>query len=190
MQINFSTSDFIVEQRRINFCLFFFSLSYSKSYIIVHRKNVAKLLLWNLILHWTEMSQEYIQQLPEPILLKIFHYCSYKTLGYASVVCRKWHRIAYDQSLWREADLRGLDLTMRGCLTLIDRISPNVITMNLNGCALTVAFIATVAEKCIHLRTLRWGPSLSNRVFSLSNWPGDHSTILLFNVLIYLQFCI
>ena len=189
MQINFSTSDFIVEQRRINFCLFF-SLSYSKSYIIVHRKNVAKLLLWNLILHWTEMSQEYIQQLPEPILLKIFHYCSYKTLGYASVVCRKWHRIAYDQSLWREADLRGLDLTMRGCLTLIDRISPNVITMNLNGCALTVAFIATVAEKCIHLRTLRWGPSLSNRVFSLSNWPGDHSTILLFIVLIYLQFCI
>ncbi|XP_068721489.1 F-box/LRR-repeat protein 20-like [Montipora capricornis] len=100
------------------------------------------------------MDMEYIQQLPESILLKIFHLCSFKSLGHTSMVCRQWRRIAYDQSLWREADLRGLNLTTRRCLTLIDRISSYVKTMNLNGCALTVSLIASVAEKCVNLKSL------------------------------------
>lgn len=71
------------------------------------------------------------------------------------MVCTKWRRITYDHSLWRDADLRGLNLMTEKSLTLIDRISSCVLTMNLNGCALTVALITAVADKCVNLKSLR-----------------------------------
>lgn len=71
------------------------------------------------------------------------------------MVCTKWRRIAYDDSLWREADLRGFNLTKEKSVTLIERISLSVLKMNLNGCALTISFIMAVAEKCVKLKTLR-----------------------------------
>ena len=100
------------------------------------------------------MATKLIEKLPESILLNIFHCFAFKDLGRVAMVCRKWRRIAYDHSLWRDADLRGLDLTEKS-LALIDRISPVVSTMNISGCALTVAFITAIAEKCVSLKTLR-----------------------------------
>ena len=94
-------------------------------------------------------------KLPESILLKIFHLFSFKDLGRASMVCTQWRRIAHDHSLWRDADLRGLNLTAERTVTLIDRISSSVLSMNLNGCPLTVSFITAVAEKCSNLKSLR-----------------------------------
>ena len=95
-----------------------------------------------------------IEKLPESILLNIFHCCAFKDLGHFASVCRKWRRIAYDPLLWRDADLRGLNLNVK-TLALIDRISQFVFTMNISGCSLTVSFIVAVAEKCINLKTLR-----------------------------------
>lgn len=100
------------------------------------------------------MATKMIDKLPESILLNIFHCFAFKDLGRVATVCRKWRRIAYDHSLWRNADLRGLHLTERS-LILIDRISPVVFTMNISGCALSVSLITAIAEKCVNLKTLR-----------------------------------
>ena len=100
------------------------------------------------------MAAKMIDKLPESILLNIFHCCAFKDLGHAAMVCKKWRRIAYDHSLWRYADLRGLNLNER-TLVLIDRISSFVFTMNISGCSLTVSFITAIAEKCVNLITLR-----------------------------------
>lgn len=102
----------------------------------------------------TKMDAKMIDKLPESILLDIFHWCAFKDLGHVAMVCKKWRRIAYDHSLWRDADLRGLNLTER-TLVLIDRISSFVFTINISGCAVTVSFITAIAEKCINLKTLR-----------------------------------
>ena len=101
-----------------------------------------------------KMAAKMTDKLPESILLDIFHWCGFKDLGHVAMVCKKWQRIAYDHSLWRDADLRGLNLTER-TLALIDRISSFVFTMNISGCAVTVSFITAIAEKCINLKTLR-----------------------------------
>lgn len=95
-----------------------------------------------------------IDKLPESILLDIFQKCAFKDLGHVAMVCKKCRRIAYDQSLWRNVDLRGLNPTER-TLALIDRISSFVFTMNISGCALTVSLITAIAEKCVNLKTLR-----------------------------------
>lgn len=100
------------------------------------------------------MAAKVIDKLPESILLNIFHWCPFKDLGHVAMVCKKWRRIAYDHSLWRDADLRGLNLTER-TLVLIDRISSFVFAMNISGCAVTVSFITAIAEKCVNLKTLR-----------------------------------
>lgn len=102
----------------------------------------------------TKMAAKIIEKLPESILLDIFHWCGFRDPGHVAMVCKKWLRIAYDHSLWRDADLRGLKLTER-TLALIDRISSFVFTMNISGCAVTVSFITAIAEKCINLKTLR-----------------------------------
>ena len=101
------------------------------------------------------MEPRFIHQLPESILLKIFHFLSLKDLGHASMVSTKWRRITYDHSLWRDADLRGLDLTTEKSLTLIDRVYSHVFRINLNGCTLTVLLIKAIAERCVNLKSLR-----------------------------------
>ena len=103
----------------------------------------------------TKIRSKMIDKLPESILLKIFYFISLKGLGHASMVCRQWRRVAYDHSLWKYADLRGLNLTGDKCLTLIDRISACVLTINLNGSAINVSLITAIAEKCVNLRSLR-----------------------------------
>lgn len=101
------------------------------------------------------MAPKLIHQLPESILLRIFRFLSLKDLGHASMVSTKWRRIAYDHSLWRDADLRGLDLTTEKSLTLINRIYSNVFRINLSGCTLTVSLITAIAERCVNLKSLR-----------------------------------
>ena len=96
-----------------------------------------------------------MDKLPESILLRIFYFVSLKDLGHASLVCRQWRRIAYDNTLWRNADLRGFNLKSDRILALIDRISPSVLAMNLNGCSIKFSLIVVIVEKCVNLRSLR-----------------------------------
>ena len=96
-----------------------------------------------------------MDKLPESILLRIFYFVSLKDLGHASLVCKQWRRIAYDNTLWRNADLRGFNLKSDRILALIDRISPSVLAMNLNGCSIKFSLIAVIVEKCVNLRSLR-----------------------------------
>ncbi|XP_038589623.1 S-phase kinase-associated protein 2 [Micropterus salmoides] len=46
--------------------------------------------------------------LPDELLLKILFYLSLQDLLRMSTVCKRWHRLAFDESLWHSVDLEGL----------------------------------------------------------------------------------
>ena len=100
-------------------------------------------------------GQNFIEKLPESILLKIFHcLCCVKDLVHSAMVCQQWRRVAYDPSLWRQVNLSGFTLTETS-LPLIDRISSDVSKIIMNASVITVSLIAVIAVKCTNLKTLR-----------------------------------
>ncbi|XP_022796676.1 F-box/LRR-repeat protein 2-like [Stylophora pistillata] len=100
------------------------------------------------------MATNLVEKLPESVLLNIFHNFPSKDLGRVGMVCKNWHRIASDYSLWQHVDLRGLRLKKESVIALIEKVSPFVSVMNISGCGFTIAFITTVAKKCVKLKTL------------------------------------
>ncbi|KAE8284757.1 S-phase kinase-associated protein 2 [Larimichthys crocea] len=46
--------------------------------------------------------------LPDELLLRVLFYLPLQHLLRMSVVCKRWHRLAFDESLWRGVDLEGL----------------------------------------------------------------------------------
>uniref|UniRef100_A0A3P8WSB4 S-phase kinase-associated protein 2, E3 ubiquitin protein ligase n=1 Tax=Cynoglossus semilaevis TaxID=244447 RepID=A0A3P8WSB4_CYNSE len=47
-------------------------------------------------------------QLPDELLLKIFFYLPLQDLLGISRVCKRWHRLMFDESLWHSVDLEGM----------------------------------------------------------------------------------
>ncbi|XP_029283911.1 S-phase kinase-associated protein 2 isoform X2 [Cottoperca gobio] len=46
--------------------------------------------------------------LPDELLLRILFYIPLQDLLSMSIVCKRWHRLAFDESLWHSVDLEGL----------------------------------------------------------------------------------
>lgn len=46
--------------------------------------------------------------LPDELVLRIYFCLSLQDLLRVSVVCKRWHRLAFDESLWHSVDLDGL----------------------------------------------------------------------------------
>ncbi|KAM6902348.1 S-phase kinase-associated protein 2 [Xenentodon cancila] len=46
--------------------------------------------------------------LPDELLLRIYFYLPLQDLLRISAVCKRWHRLAFDESLWLSVDLEGL----------------------------------------------------------------------------------
>ncbi|XP_018557436.1 S-phase kinase-associated protein 2 isoform X1 [Lates calcarifer] len=46
--------------------------------------------------------------LPDELLLKVLFYLPLQDLLRMSIVCKRWHRLAFDESLWHSVDLEGL----------------------------------------------------------------------------------
>ncbi|KAM9338348.1 S-phase kinase-associated protein 2 [Symphorus nematophorus] len=46
--------------------------------------------------------------LPDELLLRIIFYLPLQDLLRMSMVCKRWHRLAFDESLWRSVDLEGV----------------------------------------------------------------------------------
>ncbi|XP_050185238.1 S-phase kinase-associated protein 2 isoform X1 [Myiozetetes cayanensis] len=51
-----------------------------------------------------------LDALPDELLLAIFAYLPLKDLLKVSVICKRWHRLAFDESLWQTLDLTGGNL--------------------------------------------------------------------------------
>ncbi|XP_071436327.1 S-phase kinase-associated protein 2 [Pithys albifrons albifrons] len=51
-----------------------------------------------------------LDALPDELLLSIFAYLSLKDLLKVSVICRRWHHLSFDESLWQTLDLTGVNL--------------------------------------------------------------------------------
>uniref|UniRef100_A0A3B3DRI8 S-phase kinase-associated protein 2 n=1 Tax=Oryzias melastigma TaxID=30732 RepID=A0A3B3DRI8_ORYME len=49
--------------------------------------------------------------LPDELLLRIYFYLPLQDLLRVSLVCKRWHRLVFDESLWHSVDLQGLTNT-------------------------------------------------------------------------------
>lgn len=55
--------------------------------------------------NFNEKKQDPIEILPEELILEIFSYLDFATLGRACFVNREWRRIASDETLWKKAEV-------------------------------------------------------------------------------------
>ncbi|XP_023799686.1 S-phase kinase-associated protein 2 isoform X1 [Cyanistes caeruleus] len=51
-----------------------------------------------------------LDALPDELLLAIFAYLPLKNLLKVSMICKRWHRLSFDESLWQTLDLTGGNL--------------------------------------------------------------------------------
>ncbi|NWI96028.1 SKP2 protein, partial [Pitta sordida] len=51
-----------------------------------------------------------LDNLPDELLLAIFAYLPLKDLLKVSLICKRWHRLSFDESLWQSLDLAGGNL--------------------------------------------------------------------------------
>ncbi|NXA08983.1 SKP2 protein, partial [Sapayoa aenigma] len=51
-----------------------------------------------------------LDALPDELLLAIFAHLSLKDLLKVSLICKRWHRLSFDESLWQSLDLTGGNL--------------------------------------------------------------------------------
>ncbi|XP_017259661.1 S-phase kinase-associated protein 2 isoform X2 [Kryptolebias marmoratus] len=112
--------------------------------------------------------------LPEELLLRIYMCLPLQNLLRASGVCRRWHRLAFDDSLWTSVDLEGLthmgpalqqvlktrvrrlrcprafveDLQLAGSSLL------QIVELDLSGSIIPTSVLQNVAGRCRRLRFL------------------------------------
>nr|XP_056704610.1 S-phase kinase-associated protein 2 [Euleptes europaea] len=112
--------------------------------------------------------------LPDELLLGIFSCLSLADLLKVSQVCRRWHRLSIDESLWKTLDLTGKNL-LRG---VIGQLLPLGVTafrcprscignplfktsrllhvqhMDLSNCTIQVADLQSILDRCQSLQNL------------------------------------
>ncbi|NXY82643.1 SKP2 protein, partial [Alcedo cyanopectus] len=71
-----------------------------KDFVIVHEPH----------LNWEAESGASWDALPDELLLAIFDYLSLNELLRVSMCCKRWHCLAFDESLWQSLDLTGRNL--------------------------------------------------------------------------------
>ncbi|XP_008942727.1 PREDICTED: S-phase kinase-associated protein 2, partial [Merops nubicus] len=112
--------------------------------------------------------------LPDELLLAIFVYLPLNNLLKVSMVCKRWHRLAFDESLWQTLDLTGTNLPPgaigqllpagvtafrcpRSCIwnPLFTTSKPlKVQHMDLSNCTVSVADLQSILCLCERLQNL------------------------------------
>ncbi|NXC69812.1 SKP2 protein, partial [Anhinga anhinga] len=112
--------------------------------------------------------------LPDELLLAIFAYLPLNDLLKASLICKRWHRLSFDESLWQTLDLTGSNL-LPG---VIGQLLPAGVTvfrcprsfignplfktskplrvqhMDLSNCTVSVADLQSILCQCERLQNL------------------------------------
>lgn len=112
--------------------------------------------------------------LPDELLLRIFHGLPLVDLLKVSQVCKRWHRLAFDESLWHSVDLTRKALLApalsqvltagvvalrcpRTCIgkpSLKNIRSLRVQHMDLSSCTVSVAVLEDIIGRCFRLQDL------------------------------------
>ncbi|XP_028837139.1 S-phase kinase-associated protein 2 [Denticeps clupeoides] len=112
--------------------------------------------------------------LPDELLLRIFSYLGLRDLLKMSRVCKRWHRLWCDESLWRGVDLAGkaqlnaalgqvlalgvlrlrCPYTFVGEIDLQHKRNLRVQHMDLSGCNISTGVLETIISGCRQLQNL------------------------------------
>lgn len=107
-----------------------------------------------------------IQDLPQEVLLKVFSYFKpHELCRHVVPVCRDWHSLAFDKSLWHRLDLSKLATSGRYMISGLDlcrlvlRVPVSIQELILHGMVeeLTPAELVVIAENCPELTYLDLG---------------------------------
>ena len=100
-----------------------------------------------------------LSQVPDEVLLQVFSFfLPVELCRHVTLVCKCWHRLAYDDSLWRKLDLSCLRVSGFQLCQIILRVSGAVRYLDISGMMhLTNAEMAIVAEHCPQLAHLDVG---------------------------------
>ncbi|XP_030623905.1 S-phase kinase-associated protein 2 [Chanos chanos] len=136
--------------------------------------------------------------LPDELLLGIFHCLSLKDLLRTSRVCKRWHRLAFDESLWHSVDLAGktqLDAELGQVLSagVLRLRCPHTCVgephfghskqlrvqhMDLSSCTITTPVLEDILSRCRQLQNLSLeGLALSDGI--LQSLAQNHELIRL-----------
>ncbi|XP_071378977.1 S-phase kinase-associated protein 2-like [Centroberyx affinis] len=132
--------------------------------------------------------------LPDELLLRILFYLPLQDLLRMSLICKRWHRLVFDESLWHSVDLEGLTHTapaleqllaagvrrLRCPRAFIEELrfagpSPaRVVQMDLSSCTISTSALESVMSRCTLLECLGLeGMQLSDHiVHSLAKNPN------------------
>ncbi|NXM67763.1 SKP2 protein, partial [Serilophus lunatus] len=112
--------------------------------------------------------------LPDELLLAIFAYLPLKDLLKVSLICKRWHRLSFDESLWQTLDLSGGNLPPG----VIGQLLPAGVTvfrcpraciwnplfkttkllrlqhLDLSNCTVSVAYLQSILSLCERLQNL------------------------------------
>ncbi|KAK7503819.1 hypothetical protein BaRGS_00004942 [Batillaria attramentaria] len=112
-------------------------------------------------LSMSTVSSLSIESLPPEILLKIFSFLQPVELcRHVTRVCKQWHTLAYDHSLWHRLDLSRVHLPLTGfdICRIVQRVGSSIHQLNLHALdCLTPAEMAVIAESCPELTHLDLG---------------------------------
>ena len=95
--------------------------------------------------------------LPDDIWLEIFSFLSCRDLLRAGLICRTWHRLSRDSSLWSSLNLEPFAQSLRSevILRLINTIfAPSGRHLNLNKNLVTTEILQSVFDRCFRLESL------------------------------------
>ncbi|XP_029921098.1 S-phase kinase-associated protein 2 isoform X2 [Myripristis murdjan] len=132
--------------------------------------------------------------LPDELLLRILFYLPLQDLLRMAVVCKRWHRLVFDESLWHSVDLEGLahigpaleQLLTAGVqrlrcprsfieeLQFTDTSAVRVVQMDLSSCTITPSTLENIVCRCRMLECLSLeGLQLSDHIIhSLAKNPN------------------
>ncbi|PAA72694.1 hypothetical protein BOX15_Mlig033201g1, partial [Macrostomum lignano] len=97
------------------------------------------------------------ERLPKEIILRVFSHLDLVTLCRCSQVCKFWHQLAFDGSIWQNVSLfeYGKDITGAMVETLAKRCGGFLRSLNLRGCQnLNDSAMRAFSYHCVNLERL------------------------------------
>ncbi|KFP23024.1 S-phase kinase-associated protein 2, partial [Egretta garzetta] len=164
-----------------------------KDFVIVRRPRLLREAESEVLLT-TTLNKASENALPDELLLAIFAYLPLNDLLKVSLICKRWHRLSFDESLWQTLDLTGRNLLPgvigqllpagvtvfrcpRSCIgnPLFKTSKPlRVQHMDLSNCTVSVADLQSILCLCERLQNLSLeGLVLSDDIIkSIAKNPG------------------
>jgi len=137
-----------------------------------------------------QSTQSNNKVLPPEILIKIFKFLKLKDLCRAASVCKTWHSIAHDETLWYKIDLSELNLSLKNLWKFIrQKYTTHARLIIINGQLnlqykgklekiISPALMSKLKETCCNLKSIKFH-CVDMRLITVQDLPDNIEEITL-----------